>query len=296
MSHRGSRELTKSSGAGRAARAAVAEDARENRAQAHVVLDALAAASAQRSLCGARQARGLALARRLQAARNRRKIPPARSRASTIVDLGAAPGGWSQVAAKKIKSARRAGPESSASTCSTSSRSPASISPCMDFLDEDAPEKLKAMLGGEADGGAVRHGGQHHRPQKTDHLRIVASRRTRGGFRGRSSDARRLLLCKVFQGGADRRAAGRAQTRFRHACAMSSRSRAARIPPSSMCWRPVFAARAQIVRSRRTWRTERAGIHLSRQGTLRPRFPWRLGSPCVPTFWRRRRLAAAGRR
>src|SRR5450759_5752659 len=47
----------------------------QNRWQAQTVLKALAGAAAQRSLCGAGQAGGMALARGFQAARNRRHVP-----------------------------------------------------------------------------------------------------------------------------------------------------------------------------------------------------------------------------
>src|SRR3954451_3425567 len=68
----------------------------------------------------------------------------------TVVDLGAAPGGWSQVAAKRVGAADGKGrvvaidllemPEIVGVTFAQ-----------LDFLAEGAPEKLLALLGGNAD-------------------------------------------------------------------------------------------------------------------------------------------------
>src|SRR3954471_24350795 len=68
---------------------------------------------------------------------------------ATVVDLGAAPGGWSQIAAKRVGAADGKGrvvaidllemPEIVGVTFAQ-----------LDFLDPDAPEKLLALLGGRA--------------------------------------------------------------------------------------------------------------------------------------------------
>ena len=68
----------------------------------------------------------------------------------SVVDLGAAPGGWSQVAAKRIGAANGKGrvvaidllemPEVAGVTFAQ-----------LDFLANDAPEKLLAMMGGRAE-------------------------------------------------------------------------------------------------------------------------------------------------
>src|ERR1700734_4148650 len=68
----------------------------------------------------------------------------------TVVDLGAAPGGWSQIAAKRVGAADGKGkvvaidllemPEIVGVTFAR-----------LDFLNDEAPDKLLAMLGGRAD-------------------------------------------------------------------------------------------------------------------------------------------------
>jgi 23S rRNA (uridine2552-2'-O)-methyltransferase len=85
----------------RVVRRASAHGAAEDEEEPHRLAEALARAPAQRSLCGARQARRHALARRLQADRDRRQVPLLKPGAR-VVDLGAAPGGWSEIAAQRV--------------------------------------------------------------------------------------------------------------------------------------------------------------------------------------------------
>ena len=68
----------------------------------------------------------------------------------SVVDLGAAPGGWSQVAAKRIGAANGKG-KVIAIDLLEMPEIPASPSPNSIFLANDAPEKLLAMMGGRAD-------------------------------------------------------------------------------------------------------------------------------------------------
>lgn len=65
-------------------------------------------------------------------------------RGMRIVDLGSAPGGWSQVAAQK-------GCTVVAIDLLEVDEIPGVDFVQMDFMDDDAPDKLKAMLGGLAD-------------------------------------------------------------------------------------------------------------------------------------------------
>src|SRR4051812_390245 len=86
-----------------------------------------------------------------------------------IVDLGAAPGGWSQVAIKKV------GPKGRVVGIDLLDIDPIPgvEFTVMDFLDEDAPERLKATLGGDADGVLSDMAANTTGHKKTDHLRIV---------------------------------------------------------------------------------------------------------------------------
>src|SRR5258708_20033471 len=68
----------------------------------------------------------------------------------SVVDLGAAPGGWSQVAAKRVGAADGKG-KVVAIDLLEMPEIPGVTFAQLDFLKEDAPGKLLAMMGGRAD-------------------------------------------------------------------------------------------------------------------------------------------------
>ncbi|HEY1612595.1 MAG TPA: RlmE family RNA methyltransferase [Rhizomicrobium sp.] len=115
-----------------------------------------------------------------------------------VLDLGAAPGGWSQVAAERVG----AGGKVVAADILEMAPLPDVEVLCADLLDADTPARLKTALGGQADlvlsdMAAATTG---HRP--TDHLRTVAL------FEAALDVAEDVLkpggafVGKVFQGGA----------------------------------------------------------------------------------------------
>src|SRR5262249_61686022 len=67
----------------------------------------------------------------------------------TVIDLGAAPGGWSQIAARRVGSPEKG--KVIAIDLLEMGEIPGVTFAQMDFLDADAPEKLLAMMGGRAD-------------------------------------------------------------------------------------------------------------------------------------------------
>ena len=118
--------------------------------------------------------------------------------AKTVVDLGIAPGGWSQVVRRKVPRATIVGID----LLPTDPIDGVAILQ-MDFMEDDAPERLKEALGGPADlvlsdmaANTVGH------PQ-TDHLR------TMGLVEAGLEFAREVLrpggafVAKVLAGGAD---------------------------------------------------------------------------------------------
>src|SRR6516165_8061211 len=72
-----------------------------------------------------------------------------------VVDLGAAPGGWSQVAAKRVGAAEGKGREGNGRVIAIDLLAMPPIPGVdfiqLDFLDPRAPDELKRMLGGTAD-------------------------------------------------------------------------------------------------------------------------------------------------
>jgi 23S rRNA (uridine2552-2'-O)-methyltransferase len=114
----------------------------------------------------------------------------------TIVDLGAAPGGWSQVAAAK--------------GCTVFAIDLLDIDPIpgvtfaqMDFLDADAPERLKAMTGGPVDLVLSDMAANTTGHRKTDHLRIVHLVELAAEFARQVLKPGGAFLAKVFQGGTE---------------------------------------------------------------------------------------------
>lgn len=121
-----------------------------------------------------------------------------------IVDLGAAPGGWSQVAAQRVRSVEGKGQVVAIDYLPVEAIAGVVILE-MDFLDEDAPERLKALL---RDGGADVVLSDMAAPTTghtgTDHLRIMALAETAAQFAVEVLAPGGTFLAKVFQGGTER--------------------------------------------------------------------------------------------
>ena len=103
-----------------------------------------------------------------------------------IVDLGAAPGGWSQVAAAETRSKDGAGRVIAIDLLEMDPVEGVEFRR-MDFHDPDAPGQLARMARRPGRRGALRHGGQRHRPPQD---RSSAHRRP-----GRARRRLRLARC-----------------------------------------------------------------------------------------------------
>ncbi|WP_298422318.1 RlmE family RNA methyltransferase [Rhodoblastus sp.] len=117
-----------------------------------------------------------------------------------IVDLGAAPGGWSQAAARKVKSGEGQGKVVGIDLLDIEPIAGVDFA-VQDFLAPEAPERLKAMLGGEADGVISDMAANTTGHKKTDHLRIVHLAELAAEFAGEVLKPGGFFLCKLFQGG-----------------------------------------------------------------------------------------------
>ena len=134
-------------------------------------------------------------------------------RGDRVIDLGAAPGGWAQVAAK-----RTASPEDTPSVVGIDIL-PVEPIPGValfqkDFLDDDAEDLLTATLGGPphlvmSDMAAATVG---HR--QTDHLRTMHLAEVAADFAMRALAPDGNFLMKTFQGGTERSLLDALKARF----------------------------------------------------------------------------------
>jgi 23S rRNA (uridine2552-2'-O)-methyltransferase len=119
----------------------------------------------------------------------------------TVVDLGAAPGGWSQIAAKRVGAPEKG--KVIAIDLLEMGEIPGVTFAQLDFLDADAPEKLLAMMGGRADVVMSDMAANTTGHRKTDQLRIVGLVEAAALFASEVLNPGGAFLAKVFQSGAD---------------------------------------------------------------------------------------------
>jgi 23S rRNA (uridine2552-2'-O)-methyltransferase len=116
-----------------------------------------------------------------------------------VVDLGAAPGGWSEVAVRRVGDSGR-----------VVALDILDMKPItgvefvkLDFLDATAPERFKLTLGGDADVVLSDMAANTTGHRKTDHLRIMALAEAAAQFAREVLRPGGSFLCKVLQGGTE---------------------------------------------------------------------------------------------
>jgi 23S rRNA (uridine2552-2'-O)-methyltransferase len=130
-----------------------------------------------------------------------------------VVDLGAAPGGWSQVAAKRVGSVEGKG-KVVAIDLLEMPEIPGVSFVQLDFMADDAPDRLTAMLGGRADVVMSDMAANTTGHRKTDQLRIVGLVETAAAFACDVLKPGGTFLAKVFQSGADAELLARLKRNF----------------------------------------------------------------------------------
>ncbi len=118
-----------------------------------------------------------------------------------IIDLGAAPGGWSQVAAKRV-GAPQQGRVVAIDVLPMEPVAGVEFAQ-LDFLDPAAPEKLKTMLGGGADVVLSDMAANATGHAKTDHLKIMALVEAAAELAREVLKPGGTFLTKVLQGGTE---------------------------------------------------------------------------------------------
>jgi 23S rRNA (uridine2552-2'-O)-methyltransferase len=119
-----------------------------------------------------------------------------------VVDLGAAPGGWSQIAAKRVGAVEGRGKVIAIDLLEMPEIPGVSFAQ-LDFLANDAPEKLLAMIGGRADVVLSDMAANTTGHRKTDQLRIIGLVESAAAFAADVLNPGGTFVAKVFQSGAD---------------------------------------------------------------------------------------------
>lgn len=143
-----------------------------------------------------------------------------------VVDLGAAPGGWTQVAVERVQPDSSGGRVVGVDILETPPLPGASVFQG-DFLDPATPDRLRKILGGPADIVLSDMAAPTTGHPKTDHLRIMALAEAAYDFAGEVLAPGGAFVCKVFQGGTERDLLDRLKRDFqtvRHAKPPASRS------------------------------------------------------------------------
>src|SRR3954463_15734299 len=123
-------------------------------------------------------------------------------RGATVVDLGAAPGGWSQIAARRVGAADGKG-RVIAIDLLEMTEIVGVVFAQLDFLAEDAPDKWLKMLGGRADVVLSDMAANTTGHRKTDQLRILGLVEGAAAFASDVLNPGGTFLAKAFQSGAD---------------------------------------------------------------------------------------------
>jgi len=118
-----------------------------------------------------------------------------------VIDLGAAPGGWSQVVAKRV-GAPGQGRVVAIDLLEMEPVAGVDFQQ-LDFLDPSAPDKLKAMLGGGADVVLSDMAANATGHRKTDQIKIIALVEAAYDFAREVLQPGGAFLAKVIQGGTE---------------------------------------------------------------------------------------------
>jgi 23S rRNA (uridine2552-2'-O)-methyltransferase len=124
-------------------------------------------------------------------------------RGGCIVDLGAAPGGWSQVAAAKVKSVDGEGKVIAIDIHSMDAMPGVTVFK-KDFLEDDAPALLIEAMGGSKADAVISDMAAHatgHR--QTDHIQIMGLAEAGHAFARDVLKPGGIFLAKVLRGGTE---------------------------------------------------------------------------------------------
>jgi 23S rRNA (uridine2552-2'-O)-methyltransferase len=119
-----------------------------------------------------------------------------------VIDLGAAPGGWSQIAAARVGTKDGRGRVIGIDLLEIEPLAGVEFIQ-LNFLDQEAPERLISMLGGAADVVMSDMAANTTGHKKTDHLRIMGLAEAAAEFARSVMAPGGAFVAKVFQGGTE---------------------------------------------------------------------------------------------
>ena len=143
-----------------------------------------------------------------------------------VVDLGAAPGGWTQVAVEKVKSEHGKGQVVGLDILPMEPLPGADVM-LADFTTEEAPEDLKKLMKGKADLVLSDMASPTTGHTQTDHIRIMMLAELAADFAIEVLAPEGGFVCKLFQGGAEKQLLDKLKKAFKtvkHAKPPASRS------------------------------------------------------------------------
>ena len=124
-----------------------------------------------------------------------------------VVDLGCAPGGWSQVAVERVNALGQKAGKARGRVLGIDLQEVEAIPGAelhrLDFLEEGADDKVKAWLGGKADVVMSDMAAASSGHKQTDHLRIVALCEAAAEFAFDVLEEGGTFVAKVLAGGAE---------------------------------------------------------------------------------------------
>lgn len=119
-----------------------------------------------------------------------------------VIDLGAAPGGWSQITAERVRSTAD-NPLVVAIDYLAMDPLPGVTMLMQDFLDADAPDAIRSALGSQADVVLSDMAAPTTGHRKTDHFRTIALCEAAADFAATILRPGGDFVAKVFRGGTE---------------------------------------------------------------------------------------------
>ena len=124
-----------------------------------------------------------------------------------VVDLGCAPGGWCQIAARRVNALGEKQGKKVGSILGVDLQEIEPIAGCelhvLDFLEDDADQKVKEWLGGQADVVMSDMAASASGHKQTDHIRIMALCEAAAYFAFDVLSPGGTFVSKVLAGGAE---------------------------------------------------------------------------------------------